>query len=418
MGGGLLENYSPPITVDPVDDNAIIAALFAIQQANAIPEYSVQAFLVSATGAVLQDVSPYLVKGSGDEVAWDCTGNVSGSLRITLDASLDLSWGSAILAVYQLIRSVEYNLAQGYAPATYVRFPLGQFVVTSPGLEDLDAADARQVTGFDKNYLLQTEPAVSYAFAQGAQYASSVSGIFGDLGLRSVALSEVADFPGDWQNKLLPGPINHPVGDNDTFLDIVNELCRGSGCRPIYMQPNGRWLVEYTPDPTTQPLRWRWFGSSGSGEGATDLDAKIVLMHKNAYNGDVWNVPNRWIFIQQGLTFQPVEGSGQYTVNNTTLPPSDQVSVGRVITDVQTLQASGQTDLVTQGNAIVTAALSQAEKLSIVTAPWPAARHFDVFQFSHRSLPDSPIRRVQAQKWALPLWGDPMTWSTNVVAAL
>lgn len=413
------QRYIEPSVVDLASDTDRLAALLAIRQLNTSPAYRAQAQIVAPDGTVVRDLSPYLLKDDA-AVKWDCTEAVPGSAQFSL--ATDLTWGSDVVALYQLIRSREYNVQLGYDPDSYIRFPLYQFVATTPGYNDTDVSDYHAVTGFDKNYLLQTGLKDAYAYSPTANYGDAVRDLFRATGVVSPTgfLLGVCDYPGgtDWATKALGTPINFTPDTTNNYLDAINQLLAKSGMQALYQQPNGRWLITPLFVPATQPTRWRWAGSAGGRATAADLKLKAVLMHHQSYSGDVWNVPNQWVFVQQGLTFQPIEGSGQYTVNNVGTPPSGQSIVGRVLRSTQYLNASGQADLQKQGDAIVAAALASAEHIQLQTAPWPVARQFDVFYYLHAALPFDTIRRVQAQGWTLPLWGDPMTWETNAVSVL
>lgn len=410
--------WAPPVVSDPASDADALDRLTAIRQSSNAPTYSPQAFVANIDGTLGDELTQFLIRGLDGQVTWDSTQPTPGGLRLGMSAARDLVWGSDVVAIYQLIRSREANLVLGLDPDTWCRFAVNHFVVTMPSLEDLDMADARQLVGYDKNYLLQNQPSDSFSWDGGSVFKDAVEDVFVAAGLATADLGEVCDFPGEWAAKTLHAdqPMNYPMDGTTRYLDIVNDLLKASGCRQIYTAPTGRWLVELIPKPASQPLRWRWAGSRAEGVSESDLDTKVVLRHSNRYTGDVWNVPNQWVFIQDGLSFEPVEGSGQYTVDNVDQPPSDQTSVGRVVRSSQFLQASGQADLVKQGDKIVQDQLAQAEQIDLTTAPWPIAGHFDVFQFRHAALPLQPKRRLQAQSWVLDLWGAPMTWRTYAVA--
>lgn len=413
VGTGLLDTYRAALTLDVASTDRV-NSLIALATVQSQVESTMQAFQVDDAGVVLQDLTPYLSRDTNAEISWDSASNVSGSCVFGISGEAVLTWGSSRVKIYQLLRSTEYNVAHGLDIRTWLRFPVGVYIVTSPGTDDLDASATRRVTGYTREYLLQSQAPDSLSFAFGSTYLAAITAVFAAAGVSISLLT----YPGSWSTKTLPAPRNFPLDDSTTMLDIVNELLQGSGCLPLYTDQDGFYKVTTTPKPTTQALLWRWAASADTTLTDADLDVKVVRYRGTGYQGDVWNVPNQWVFIQQGLTFEPIEGSGKYTVNNTTIPPSDQVTVGRVIRDTQFLPVSGQTDLVTQGDAIVTAALSQAEKISLQTRAWPAAGHYDVFQVTHKSFPFSSVRRVQASSWRLPLWGGPMNWQTNAVAQL
>lgn len=411
----------PPYTRLPVTVHTGVADQVATLNALAVAggrRYAQQVLRVDDTGTELEDLTPYLVKPSGGAVAavtHDSTAECPGKFAFGLAKAL--KWGFDRVQPLALISSPFYQAGAWHA------FPRGMFVVTSPGRDNLDHDSAYNVTGWDRVYLLQCDPLIAYTFAPGSTYLAALTAVFRGAGVLggAAALSTIASYPGDWAAKTLPAVQSFPPGSG-THLAIANKLLTASGALPLYTDPTtGQWTISNQPVPATQALAWRWQGSNitnpPSGLGDTGYpDRKIVRYSSQSYSGDVYNAPNQWRFIQSGLTFQPTEGSGQYTVNNTVDPPADQTTVGRVIPKVVLLDASGQADLKTQGDAIVTADKASLEKITLSTIPWPAAGHFDVFTYAHAALPGSPMRRVQAQSWTLPLAGGPMQWTTNVVA--
>lgn len=415
---GVLSAYARAVVTLHTSDADQVATLNALAAAGN-RRYGMQLLRVDDAGTELEDLTPYLVKvgGSPASITHDSTAEAPG--KLTFGISKALQWG------FDRVQPVALIAAPSYAGGAWQGFPCGIFVVTSPGRDNLDHDASYAVTGWDRVYLLQSDPQKSLTFAAGSTYLAAVQAVFRDSGALGVsaALSTIATYPGDWASKTLPGPLSFPAGGGDTRVAIINRLLAASGQRPLYTDPtSGRWVIESVPTPATQPLLWRWQASAvpnpPTALGDTGFpDRKIVRYSQQSYAGDVYNAPNRWVFIQSGLSFQPVEGSGQYTVNNTTTPPTDQATVGRIIVKAVTLDASGQTDLKTQGDRIVADDLASFEKITVRTAPWPAAGHYDVFWFIHQALPTSPIRRVQAQQWTLPLEGGPMEWATNVVGA-
>lgn len=388
-------------------------------------QYSKQLLRVDDTGTELEDLTPYLTPsaaGGQAAVSRDCTAECPGKLTGALVKPL--RWGSDRIMPISLIRS------PGYGGGSWQGFPRGIYVATSPGVDNLDSAGRWDFTGWDRIYLLQSDPINTWSFAGGTTYLAAVQAMFRSAGIISnvATLDTVCAYPGDWAAKTLPAARSYPAGGGTTRVQIINALLKESGMRPLYTDPgSGQWTIEPIRPTATQDLAWRWQGSSvdpatlgGASLGDTGWpDRKILLYAKQAYAGDVYNAPNRWVFIQSGLTFQPThsDGSdGRYIVDNLTTPPADQTTVGRVLAKVVQLDASGSADLIKQGDGIVADDLASIEKINLTTAPWPAAGHYDVFWAVHSSLPNSPIRRVQAQSWSMPLDHGEMTWQTNVVA--
>jgi hypothetical protein len=128
-------------------------------------------------------------------------------------------------------------------------------------------------------------------------------------------------------------------------------------------------------------------------------------------------VPNWWRFVQNGLSFAPIEGSGQYTVTDTSSPTGSDTT-GMVIRKPVFLDATDQANLVSQGDLIVAADKNVAETITLETAPLPIAGHADVLLYSNPRLPGGTVRKLVADSWSLPLAGSPlaMSWAFTTVA--
>lgn len=407
--------YTPIAPYTPALGSEAVAVRIALAEVGGLT-YDIQINKVDVLGNILADLTPYLGRSSNDNVTRDCTGQTPSSA--TVDLGIDLQWGQDIIAPAILIQSDEYLGGQ------WQRYPLGHYVATSPDI-DLTPNAMRTVTGFEKTYLLRGNIGDSYVAALGSTYASNVLALLQLAGYipGGGLLATYAAYSGAWAAKTLPDDLPFPLTDSGqvfTYLDVVNALLAASGCRTLYCDPNGVLQIEILPVPATQPQRWVFAKTDTSFGKASD---RSIVQNSNCIvHRDTFNVPNQWVFIQSGLSFQPTgtDGSnGRYVVNNLTNGPASQnAQGGRIINSTQFLNASGQTDLVAQGDAIVTALLSQAEQIDLTTASWPCAWHYDVFQYTDASLPDSNIRKVQAQHWAIPLDGSDMSWQTLVVAGL
>ena len=70
---------------------------------------------------------------------------------------------------------------------------------------------------------------------------------------------------------------------------------------------------------------------------------------------------------------------------------------------MQYLDATSQTDLVTQGNRIKAAAMSVPEIITAKVSPFPIAWHWDRVTYSDAAL--GTARQAQCRSWSLPLDG-------------
>jgi len=139
-----------------------------------------------------------------------------------------------------------------------------------------------------------------------------------------------------------------------------------------------------------------------------------VVADDRVVTSDVWGVPNQWRFIRNGLTVAPVEGAGQYTVQNTSTGPSSQVSVGRTVhAPVVFFDAVDQASLVSQGDAVTAAAMRVSEVITAKLSPFPIAWHRDVVTYSDAVLGGD--RKAQCRSWSLPCDGSDMSYEMETI---
>lgn len=351
------------------------------------------------------DLSEYLVK-SGSRVARDCNADVHGSC--ILNTEYPHNWGVDRVKIYYLA----YCDAVPLGP---IRFDLGVFTLVTPGQPLGTATPVYPSTGYDKLYLLNTPIGDAYTVAAGVNVLSTVRTV-----ITTVTGSSHIILDGSKSASTLADAKSWSAADaaSVTWLQVVNSLLSAVSYRPLWADWNGYYRSERDTDPATRPSE----AVFGAGDTALSrfLDARwaehvIVSDNNRSLNRTAWNQPNWWRFIQSGLTFQPIEGSGQYTVQNLSAGPTSQAATGRVIkAPVQVLSATGQADLQAQGDLIAAKAIATAESVTFSTAPWPLASHFDVLTLADPTLPGADTRRLVAQSWSLPMDGKDMDWVANV----
>lgn len=385
----------------------IIAGLSTLQQLTAQPQIGYDFIIeeVDALGNVLNDLTAY-AEHDNAQIQRDSTQVQHATL--TMNFQSDLTWGETLIRPSMLISS------KCLPDLGNVAYPLGVYVATVAPKALQNGLPYYALTGYDKNYLLQNQVADTFLAANGSTYVTNVKALLILAGVMPSGgtLSDYLNYTGEWAIKTLPNDMNYPAGGGSTHIGIINDLLAASGCRPIYTDQYGRFVAQLTPVPAQQNNEWVL--AAGQVDGLTPAGFpynSAVIFGQSQGGRDTWNAPNAWRFIQNGLDFAPIEGSGQYTVQDTI----NQAEIGRTIWDVEMLDASGQTDLQTQGDVIVAAAKAGTETLQLATAPWPVAWHYDVFQYIDPNLPNTPVRKVQAQQWTLPLFGGPMSWQCNVV---
>lgn len=355
------------------------------------------------------DLSDQMVK-TGSQAMRDCNADIQGSCSLVTRWAHN--WGVDRVRPYYLIGCSK-------VPRGPIRFDVGVFILTTPGQPLGQAEPLYQATGQDKNYLLSNPIGDAYTIASGANYFTEIrAAIAAGGGGTHVTLD------GSKSTATLPGPLNWSIQDaaTTTWLQVVNELLKAIAYRPLWVDQNGYYRSEPAVDPVNRAVEF--ILGAGDAAIARYLDPKwplhtVVDPDNRSINRDSWNHPNWWRFIQQGLTFQPIEGSGQYTVQNLSSGPTSQAGVGRVVKAPPVfLNASGQADLQAQGDLIVARSVASAETLVFNTAPLPLAGHFDMLIYADPTLPGQDQRKVVAQSWIMPFDGKNMSWVTQVAQSV
>ena len=336
---------------------------------------------------VQEDISNDLLSGQVERVM---NATVHGTCK--LEISRVLSWGLDLVRPYM-------TLTDGKITA---RFNLGVFSLTTPERAVGWTPETYACSGFDRLYLLHRPVGDSYAIVAGTGYLAAVRSVVTAAGLSGVELDGTAEaktLPTDMTWPLRP--VSGTVGST-TWLNIVNDLLAAVSYRGLWADENGVFRSEPYVNPITRAPEFTF-----------TVDAQTIVGEDRTYVQDIWAVANRWVFIQQNPTAAPVEGAGQYTVNNANNGLTSQSSRGLTWTKVVELGAADQPSLVAQGDVIVAADQRVAATVKPTIGPFPVAGHWDVFTLVDPSL---SVTKVVCSQWQLPLDGSDMTVVWDVIA--
>ena len=368
-------------------------------------EYGFGVDLLDSADQFAEDITD-TVLASGLVVSRTMANTVHGQLQ--LQTTRALQWGRDRLQPYQLLS------APGLPTA---RFNLGVFVATSPSVDVNRQTLLYPVAGWDKIYLLTSPVGDSYTVPAGTNVLGKVTSLIAEAGAGSNVRLD-----GTKATAVTAADKSYPLGGGTDwrFIDIINDLLKSIAYRGLWADQDGA----YRSEPEIAPaLRSPEFIL---GDGDTDLDRfidpdhfyhSIVRSAPKVVTQDRWGVPNWWRFVQNGLSFAPIEGSGQYTVTDASSPTGSDTT-GLIMRKTLFLDATDQASLVSQGDLIVAADKNVAETITLETAPLPIAGHADVLLYSNPRLPGGTVRKVVADSWSLPLTGLPpvMSWSFTTVA--
>lgn len=374
--------------------------------------------LLNANLDVVADISEDLAGGTISRVM---DADIHGTCRLSVSRAL--TWGTDIVRPYMRMTDDVTGLS--------ARFNVGAYCLVTPARDMGDSVETYDVTGYDRLYLLNRPVGQSYTIPQGTTYLTAAVAVVAAAGLPTSAVL----FDGTARDKALPSdmtwPLQRPERDDTgqflpghgtvfMWLDVLNDLLAAIGYRNVWADENGRFRSEPNVNPAQRSVDWTF-----------DTDQRTTIVSpRRTVTRDMWQVPNRWVFIQQNRssdapapTFGPPVsdgvwartpgGDGLYTVDNLSAGPTSQSQRGLVWASVTQLDAADQATLVQQGDAQVVNDITVTTTFKVTTGPFPAAGHGDVFAYDDDVL---GLQSVQAVQWDLDLDGADMAWQWSVIA--
>ncbi|MCU1677276.1 MAG: hypothetical protein JWM93_2034 [Frankiales bacterium] len=358
--------------------------------------------LLAGDLSVVDDISSDLLSGSITHVV-DADGQ-HGTIAIQL--SRELAWGIALIRPYMVLSNGDVT----------ARFNCGVFALTTPERLIGSPIPTFDVQGYDRLYLLCRSVGDAYSITGGTLVLQAVRDTIAAAGLTGVLLDGTA------QDKTLPTNMVWPLlraqrdergrflpgHDTDyAWLDIVNDLLAVIGYRRLWVDENGFFRSEPDVDPLVRAVEF-----------AFDFDdVKVIVGPNRTLVHDSWQVPNRWVFVQQNRASEapaPTEGDGVYTVPPPGAPHlPDQLGRDLDWPSVVHLDAADQATLVAQGDARVAADRRVATTLKVTTAPFPVVGHGDVYTYTDTALGSTV--KVTSLMWTLDLLGADMTHEWSVI---
>lgn len=355
------------------------------------PSYSLGMDLLDSNDQYVDDLTPYT--STTGQISHDNYAAVQSDIQFTIEK--ELKWGIDRVRPYAV-------LSTDFAPS--VRFDLGVYVLTTPIYDKSSVTPQYDVTGYDKNYLLNNPIGDTYTVPAGTNYVTAVQTMIAAAGATNSLITPT--------NLTLPSDMVFPLDYDNTgtlWIDAINQLLAAIYYDLIWCDQIGRYRSGPTALLTTRAPEWQFDSRSANMK-------SIVAADSTTETNDVWGIPNHWVFIQNGLTVAPVEGVGKYTVDNFVTGPSSQMSLGRQVNAVYFYDAADQPTLMQLGNAKVAVDMADKAEFDINTAPIYLAGNLDVISYVDDATPAAVPQKFVASTFTLPLDGSDMTWQWERVS--
>lgn len=344
--------------------------------------------LLDATDSFVADISDDLASGS---ISHNNLATIHGTA--TLNVSRVLTWGQQRVRPYTTLT----DLDSGFS----ARWNLGVYVLATPTRPVGLTPETYQVSGSDKLYLLSGPVGDSYSVASGAAVLAAAK-----AAVTAADPGAVVMFDGAASASTLPNAMTWPLTSStvSTWLDVVNGLLAAISYQPVWMDWNGAYRSGPLLDPAVRSPEFTF--------SADDVLSTIVGQSRTV-TSDLWQAPNWWRFIAQNWASTPVEGDGQYTVQNVSDGPASQSAVGRTVRKVVYVNAADQGSLQAQGDVTVAADKRVVTSLAVSLSPMPAQWHLDVALCQDAA--SVGLAKVATSQWQLDLLGADGTAIWDVV---
>lgn len=341
-----------------------------------------------------QDLASFMTGGSS--VTSDVTSDIHRSAVLTFDSGVlgALDYLSEFVQPYMTVSNPDTGVS--------LTVNLGVYVLQTPPIDLSMLPSQIQFQGYDLLTLLNVPVGDSYEVPLGTDPAdAAVDAIQTALPWASVQsatsgvlTTQVFSFPFDQSNDF-------------TWLDIVNTLLAAAGCLPVWVDWNGVFQVGTRAIPTSATF---------VPEAVFDLgDEHNMLAEGRQVIQDLYDVPNKWIFVMQNLQSAPVEGSTQYTVTDNSSSPTSIPSRGRTVVKIvsvatATADVTSYPQLVAAGTQQVLTDLAPTETYTFDCSLYPVLWHYDFLRIQDPSLAvvqpaKSSTRAGVVSQWTLALDG-------------
>ena len=344
--------------------------------------------LLDADDNLILDISDDLIV-SGCSVERNMENTINGTCSLAM--SRELVWGSQRVRPYVLLS------ADG---ATWYRWLLGVFVLTTPERRSDVSPVTYTVSGFDKLDILNTPLGRSVSVSTSDAVLTVVTDLINTAGELRVGLDMVAAATTGLARVF-------SVVEDWTTLTVINDLLDSIGYFPLWVDRGGVYRSMPYQSPAERATAWTYSTSS----------ATTTVTADRTMTADFYAAANQIIGINddpgQSETV-PVEGAGIYTASNLDDgPTSINQRGGRVIRRIVSGSYANQAALVAAVTQELDAEKRVTDLLEMSVSPNPVHGHLDVVSYTDPEL--GVDGRYLVTSWSLPLDGSDMRLSLRGV---
>jgi hypothetical protein len=320
---------------------------------------------------------------AGGEVERNCYAPVAGLARLTMPDEWD--WPNVRFEPYMTCTSSTYA----------EQFLLGVFVAPSPEIASLGDTPCDFTLGcYDKTWLLNRPIGDTYFVAAGETYLNALASLLSDSGVtgRSPLFDQT------FMDEVLADPMEWPLDPSSptTWLDAANHILSAIGYRPLWADQYGRFRSEPWRDPATLGADWTLDVSDPRTNIVSDAgDCRVLGL----------GAINYWRFWLKTITASPVEGTTQYTL--------DETGGGMKFPRCESIEAASYSGLVAEAARRISADRLRSRTLVLTTNPLPNIGHR--WRIDVSGLPALGPVHCEVRSYTLPLDGSDMRITLEII---
>ena len=263
-------------------------------------------------------------------------------------------------------------------PDTWLEWPLGVFVLSSPERKATGKSVTWNIEAYDLNQLLKTDGiSERLFFPEGTKYTDIVISTLIDAGISRTNIEA--------SEEKTRASVEYPIG---TYrLDIINEQLKAINYTPIYPDASGVFTAHKKRDVQLSDIAYNYTTKVNS---IIKAEARETL--------DYFDTPNRFVAFVSSPELEPL-----HAVYENDDPSSPLSTKNRpVITEVSELRdIANQNELDAYIRSRAQEAISDLYGIEFTSGLMPTHGYMDVYQFEHEALKINEI--YQETAWTMDL---------------
>jgi hypothetical protein len=262
---------------------------------------------------------------------------------------------------------------------SWVEFPLGVFLPSSPTRDDTTGGAIRSVEAYDGlTILIDDKLADIYTVTAGTNIKTAVIAILTGAGITKYIIEDTT--------KTVSIDMQYEVGTPK--ISVINDLLSQINFTPIRVDVNGYFTSNSYISPSLRPIEY------------TYKDDELSVTYRGMQEElDLFDTPNQFIVVRTNSEETPLKSV--YT-NSNAASPTSTVSRGRTIVDYREIDnISDQSALDSYTQRIAFEASQVYGKLNFETAIMPMHDYYDILKIEYGPLGVND--KYTETSWSIPL---------------